>query len=379
MGQPEPPKTVPQQRLVGLDLLRLVAVVLVLGRHMWQPPESWSFSWKLPFQTWHRGGWVGVDLFFVLSGFLVSGLLFNEFKTQGNYSIRRFYLRRFWKILPPFLTLITVTVVVHWIKRWPIPREQLIAELAFLQSYLPGLWNHTWSLAVEEHFYLLLPVLLTFLRKVNPGSPSPFRLILPLTAAVAIATLLARLLNWYQRPSYAHMTHLFASHLRLDSLLFGVSLSYICHFWGEQFIIRLSRLRWGLILGGAGLLAPAFVFSLETTPAVFTGGLTVFYLGSGMLLMGTLLCHPPRCRIVNSMSRLGAYSYSIYLWHMPVISWGVPFAERITGTSLAFVPRVSLYLLGSLTFGVIMAKMVEVPALRLRDYWFPPPAAPSNT
>jgi peptidoglycan/LPS O-acetylase OafA/YrhL len=79
--------------------------MLVLGRHMWSPPESLPSGWKSFFLTWQRGGWVGVDLFFVLSGFLVSGLLFTDYKSRGRLSIGRFYMRRGWKIYPPFFSL----------------------------------------------------------------------------------------------------------------------------------------------------------------------------------------------------------------------------------------------------------------------------------
>lgn len=359
-------------RLVGLDVLRLLAVMLVLGRHMWPPPDTWPSGWRSILLTWQRGGWVGVDLFFVLSGFLVSGLLFTEYKTRGRLSIGRFYTRRGWKIYPPFYTLIAATIVVNRIYGRPVPRRPLVSELLFLQSYLPGLWNHTWSLAVEEHFYLVLPLLLILVLRLNKGSPTPLKPILALAAFVAVSALLLRLLNWYYRPTYSDLTHLFATHLRLDSLFFGVAISYAYHFHTRSFVESLSPWRRRLIVGGTLLLTPAFVFQLETTPFIFTVGLTLFYFGSGMLLVGMLLCNLPRSRLVVSMATLGAYSYSIYLWHMPVSVWGVPLVEQACGTSLGLGVRDAVYLIGSLVVGIVMAKMVEVPALRLRDRWFPP-------
>jgi peptidoglycan/LPS O-acetylase OafA/YrhL len=119
-------------------------------------------------------------------------------------------------------------------------------------------------------------------------------------------------------------------------------------------------------------LTPAFVFQLETTPFIYTSGLTLFYLGSGMLLVGVLLSRVPRRRAILFLATLGAYSYSIYLWHMPVISWGVPLVERAWGSPLGFGISNAIYCIGSLVLGVIMARIVERPALRLRDHWFPP-------
>jgi peptidoglycan/LPS O-acetylase OafA/YrhL len=87
MGTSGPGTIHAKPRLVGLDLLRLVAVILVLGRHMDLPPEDWARAWRTIFLTWQWGGWVGADLFFVLSGFLVSGLLFAEYEARGRLSI----------------------------------------------------------------------------------------------------------------------------------------------------------------------------------------------------------------------------------------------------------------------------------------------------
>jgi peptidoglycan/LPS O-acetylase OafA/YrhL len=359
--------------LAGLDVLRLVAILLVLGRHLSPPPDTWPRAPRALLFAWQQGGWVGVDLFFVLSGFLVSGLLFTEYKSRGRLSIGRFYMRRGWKIYPPFFTLIAVTVIVHNLMyRFPVDRRSLVSELVFVQSYVPGLWNHTWSLAVEEHFYLLLPLVLSLILRLNKGSPTPLKPVLGLAVCIAAFVLFVRLLNWQYRPGYSHITHLFASHLRLDSLFFGVAISYAYHFHTRRFVESLSPWRPWLTIGGTVLLTPAFLFQLETTPFIYTVGLTLFYLGSGMLLVGALLSGLPRSGILVLMATLGAYSYSIYLWHMPMSEWGVPLVEWAFGTSLGFGVSTAVYLIGSLAFGVVMAKIVEVPALRLRDHWFPP-------
>jgi peptidoglycan/LPS O-acetylase OafA/YrhL len=337
------------------------------------PPESWPDACRLPFLVWGRGGWVGVDLFFVLSGFLVSGLLFTEYKSRARLGIGRFYTRRGWKIYPPFFVLIAATIAMHLAARVPLPRAPLASELLFLQSYVAGMWNHTWSLAVEEHFYLLLPLALALVLRWNRGSPAPLQPVLALAAVVALCALLGRLLNWYCRPSYSHLTHLFASHLRLDSLFFGVAISYAYHFHTARFVELLTPWRRALVLVGAILFTPAFVLEVESSPLIYTVGLTVFYLGSGMMVVGVLLSDVPQRPAIVLLAALGAYSYSIYLWHMPVHDWGVPLVEAACGTSVGFGNRVLLYLAGSFAFGVAMAKWVEVPALRLRNRWFPPP------
>lgn len=358
-------------RLPSLDLLRLLAVVLVLGRHMSSPPESWPAIVRLPLLLWIQGGWVGVDLFFVLSGFLVSGLLFNEYKSCGSLGVGRFYMRRGWKIYPPFFVLLAISIAVA-VPRWQtIPIAPIVSELFFLQSYMPGLWGHTWSLAVEEHFYVLLPLTLVSILRWNRGSATPLRPVLAIATVVAVASLGLRLLNWYRLPAYDQLTHLFASHLRFDSLFFGVAISYLYHFHPESFARRYAPWRKALITGGGVLLAPAFAFPLETTPFISTLGLSTFYVGSGMLLVGVLHSRIPAHRSVVLMATLGSFSYSVYLWHLPVLVWGIPIAERALGAPLTFGAGFLVYFGGSFFLGILMAKLVEVPVLRLRDRWFP--------
>ncbi len=236
MGRQEDTQEPARPRLVGLDLLRLIAVLLVIGRHMGSPPIWWPDLVRLPLLALYRGGWVGVDLFFVLSGFLVSGLLFTEFKSRGRLGVVRFFTRRGWKIYPPFFVFIVTTVVVRLLCGWPVDELSLLSELFFLQSYIPGLWHHTWSLAVEEHFYLLLPFTFSILLRVNRNSPTPLKPILTLAVVTGVALLALRVLNWYYRPSYEHLTHLFPTHLRLDSLFYGVAISYAYHFHSDRFV-----------------------------------------------------------------------------------------------------------------------------------------------
>ena len=142
-------------RITGLDLLRFIAVMLVLFRHLHPPADGFS-GWGRILELLQNGGWVGVDIFFVLSGFLVSRLLFSEFKRRGDFFLGRFLVRRAFKIYPAFWVLIAVTVAVRLFRSHPdLSSRNLVNELLFIQNYGFGLWGHTWSLAVEEHFYLL--------------------------------------------------------------------------------------------------------------------------------------------------------------------------------------------------------------------------------
>jgi peptidoglycan/LPS O-acetylase OafA/YrhL len=354
-------------RTLSLDLLRTLAVLLVLGHHLWPAPPDWTMPSRLAFDLWHRGGWVGVDLFFVLSGFLVSGLLFSEYRRSGRTSPWRFYIRRGFKIYPAFFVFLAVSVAVL---AWSgLGRRQVLAEMFFVQNYLPGLWIHTWSLAVEEHFYLALPLVLMVL--VRPGVKGiPFARLPLFVGCICLAVLGLRIWQAGQ-VSYSNRACLFPTHLRMDSLWFGVVIAYFWHFYPVRFRAVLHPWRRWLVAVGVLLLAPAFFFPVATTPFLYTAGLTFFYLGAGALLVGVLLCAVPVNAVTRFLGFLGARSYSIYLWHLPVIVWGVPFLEKVIGARCPFGVRVSLYLVGSLACGVVMAKLVENPALALRDRLFP--------
>ena len=361
-------------RLVGLDLLRLFAVVLVLGRHIPIPNDSVKIPFRGFFELWSRGGWVGVDLFFVLSGFLVSGLLFAEYQARGTISPWRFYVRRGWKIYPAFYVMIGVTLLYYARLDVYFSKSSIISELFFLQGYLPGIWNHTWSLAVEEHFYFLLPLVLSTLLRWNKNSASPLQWVPFVAGSVGVVCLCLRIGRWELHPVYSHQTNLFPTHLRLDGLFFGVALSYFHHFHATRFVSLLKPWRRALVVAGLAMLTPPF-FRPITDPLLFTVGLTVFYVGSGLLLVGALMCDPPREGFagwtLKRLAALGSNSYSIYLWHMPFLVWGVPLVRRAIGLAPGFLGAVAVYILGSLIWGVVMAKCIEMPAIKLRDRWFP--------
>ena len=360
------PATTP--RLAGLDVLRAGAVLLVMGRHMPSPPADSPLALL---GMWQTGGWVGVDLFFVLSGFLVSGLLFNEFKRHGRISPLRFYARRAWKIYPAFFVMIATTVVLKLARGDEFERLQLVAEVLFFQNYERGLWNHTWSLAVEEHFYLLLPLVMLVVLHVRRGGVPSLRPLLLVGALAAVCAYLLRVSTAARIPAFSGYTHVFATQLRLDSLFFGVMLAYPYHFHHDRFLRAVRPWRVPLLAGGLLLLVPAFVLPLEQHPIVYTLGYSVLFLGSGMLLVASLLFDMRRSRALRGVATLGTYSYSIYLWHMPAIAFVMPLLDRLAGGAIPYALRAPLYVGISLTIGVVMARLIEVPALRVRDQRVP--------
>lgn len=327
-----------EMRVAGLDLLRLLAVLLVLFRHM---PGSESFLTV--------GGWVGVDLFFVLSGWLVSGLLFREIQNTGRVDPLRFLIRRGWKIYPPFWCFMLFSA--WWVPRFHSSHDvSWLAEIFFFQNYVQGAWSHTWSLAVEEHFYLALALGVFLLVRYKAIHSLPWLFLLVATAALA-----GRYLQTQDGP----FRELGWTHLRIDSLLFGALLSYWYHFDPAPFWKRWPKSPIALI--SAALFLPAFFFSMEENAWIRVLGPVLFYVGAGglVLTVGQWQTANP---LVRWGGGIGAASYSIYLWHMVVADVAAVMQKR---TDLPIV--VPLYFVGSLIVGVAMAKLIELPALKLRE------------
>jgi peptidoglycan/LPS O-acetylase OafA/YrhL len=356
-------------RLLGLDLLRLLAVLGVIAHHAEAAPDQWTGPWASTFRAWQNLGGLGVDLFFVLSGFLVSGLLFSEYKKHGDISIKRFYVRRAWRIYPAFYTLIVFSYLAYWLGfSWKMRDKQIFSELFFLQNYIPAFWNHTWTLALEEHFYVLLPLILLWLVRRNAGASNPFRS-LPLLVGVSSVLFLAiRVINFAVRTKYSYYTHAWASHLRMDALFFGVGVAYAYHFHFEAFSHYLRPMRYLLIATGiAILLSPLYASFVLTSWYYHTVGFTQTYLGAAALMVGLLMCRIADNAVTRGLAALGAYSYSIYLWHMALMYWVLPkLKDRVT-----WELRTLLFFVGAFVIGLGMAKALELPLLRMRDRWYP--------
>ncbi len=361
-----PPAAASSGRLVALDVLRAVAVVLVLGNHMPAVPEFAEIVRK-PLRLWQHAGWIGVDLFFVLSGFLVSGLLFREQQRRGRLGVGRFLFRRGLKIYPALYFLVAVTIVVRLASGDAVELHQVVGELLFLQNYYGALWGHTWSLAVEEHFYLGLPVVLLVLWRLR-RSANPFGLLPRFFLVVAAISLVARIYLNLVEP-YRHGSHLLVTHLRTDGLLFGVLLSYYFHYSPDAFRDFFAKRGRLLLVGGLLMTGPVLLLPRDSfvTPTI---GLTLVYLTGGVLL-ALLLTRPfPNHPLTRWAAYVGAHSYSIYLWHMPVLNWGAkPLLAQLDAAWWLLVTPA--YMVVSVVVGVGMAKLVEMPVLRLRDHWMP--------
>jgi peptidoglycan/LPS O-acetylase OafA/YrhL len=356
-------------RNLGLDLLRTVAVTLVLGRHMTLPPNSSPLM-----LTWYECGWVGVDLFFVLSGFLISSLLFNEHKKNGFIDVKRFLIRRAFKIYPAFWVFIAVSICITFYETGDVvSARNLVGELLFLQNYVGAMWHHTWSLAVEEHFYLGVACVFALMQLYRPGHD--FRFIPRLFVATALVCLCLRFFTTLILSDFNWRANVFATHIRIDSLFFGVLIAYLCHFRNAEKKLN-GFPSWLLVVVGCLMLSPASAFRLDKTPWLYTVGFMSLYAGSGLFLFAALRLQSCHSWFLTQVGTLGACSYSVYLWHMPVNHYAQSWMNRSSSDS-RYLTYMLIYIAGSFIFGYLMNRLIEFPALELRDRLCPPKAASS--
>ena len=311
---------------------------------------------------------MGVDLFFVLSGYLVSGLLFQEYDKNKTLEISRFLIRRGFKIYPSFWILILVTSLIELFNNRIPPWKAVVSELLFIQNYASSMWPHTWSLAIEEHFYFFIAIGAYYL--TNRKTQNPFSKVPHLLLSIAIFCLIARIYSTTHGPQT--LKHcLFPSHLRFDSLFFGVFLSYLSHYKESLLSHFTHQYRKSLLILGLGILSFAFYQPIENSFFIWKYGLTAFYIGSGCLLLALIAIPMPASKIYLSISKLGKYSYSIYLWHMPFSLWFAVPLSKFFPQNIEWYAYSLIYLTGSLLFGIALSLLIENPALRFRDRFFP--------
>lgn len=388
-------------RWVHLDVLRALAILLVLGPHTpFRLPDN-SIAHDF-FQSWREIGWIGVDLFFVLSGFLIGGLLFHEQRSQGGIRFGRFFLRRTFKIWPSYLVFLAATFV--WdvracsgslASRLSDSLHAIWPYLIHIQNYYSPLVErigHAWSLAVEEHFYLLLPLLLVGMRRWrrNNVSANPFRGLPWVCLGLAAVCLGLRFWAWRGAEEFDEFKNHWPTHLQIDSLFVGVTLAYGVHF-ARPTIETLRPWRWIIGLGGSACLL-AFAWIPFRSLFNATLGYSLLAVGSmGLVLVawfasvpavGAAAVVPAQAGLFRKtvqgctglLAMVGARSYSIYLWHMP---FTVPVMMKLRAhiglwdSRWHYPVMMAIYALLAMGFGSIMFALIEAPAVLLRERWFP--------
>ncbi|MBL0385897.1 acetyltransferase [Tumebacillus sp. ITR2] len=306
--------------MAGLDGLRALAVLAVMAYHL-------HFKWA-------PGGLLGVGVFFVLSGYLITDILASQWERDGKLNLRDFWMRRVRRLLPAMLFL--VLVVVLWVLFVPGSQPSSLAgdvwasvlyinnwwlvfhHVSYFESFgPPSPLGHLWSLAVEEQFYLLWPFLVALCVKFVPSRA--WRTALVLLGAVASAVAMALLYEPGVDPSRVY----YGTDTRAFALLIGAALAWV---WPsaklQESLAKKARVSLDLA-GGAGLLVILLMVWLTNQYQTFLyrGGFVLLSVATAMVV--AMLAHPAS-RLANVLGAqplrwLGVRSYGMYLWHYPII------------------------------------------------------------
>jgi peptidoglycan/LPS O-acetylase OafA/YrhL len=306
-------------------------------------------------------------VFFVLSGFLITGLLLEERQHRGSISLRHFYARRAFRLLPALGLLLLTHLAYVVYEGLPLKREaEALLSITFyasdisqsLHMFIPTELGHTWSLAVEEQFYLVWPSLLLMLLAWRSGGSSRSRTLLPwVFGATLLATNIARVLTWRAQgyPAAYMMPYCHA-----DGLIIGCALAFL---WrqGKLPVARAALYGWAGLLGLIG-----FTFLWTQGPhrtVIYYGGYTLLALAAAGMLNAALV-GSRRITAVFSWRPLratGRVSYGLYLWHLMVLEIIVQHSMRLDRWS-----RAVLGLALSVAATLISWYCVEQPFLRVK-------------
>ena len=345
-------------REVQLDAVRGLAIVLAMGWHLNNGADTSAFMDVLLFPG-RSFGWAGVDLFFVLSGFLVGRLVLSEIQLSDAFDYRRFLVRRGFRLWPVLYVYLAAQLIVAddpW-------QSYFFQVFLHVQNYAETPLAHLWSLAVEEHFYLALGILMPLLIRWRASAR---------TLAFSVIGLMAT--AWALRSAGLavgvdpHDLQV-QTQYRVDALGMGLLIAIAAvHF--PVLFERLKQQR--LILAAAGILGFALLTVLGDGISRVLVGYTVAYLASAALILSVDKVHVPRAvkPIVRALAFLGLYSYSLYIWHNGlgnVVAAKVASVLGITWPDAVVVMKYGASIVGA----VVVSKLIEMPMINLRDRLFP--------
>ena len=365
---------VPAGAIGGLDLLRALAIALVFSGHFAE-----SFATRLGvaapgarFPLFYFG-WTGVDLFFVLSGYLIGRQLWKELRETGHIRIGRFLLRRGLRIWPLYFS--TLAFFAFVLQRQGTDGWALLPDLFCVSNYSSGVISGGWSLSTEEQFYLVVPGLLLLTARFFKGKTAA-RAQWLVPAGLLVLLPVSRLLTLRRHPDLEGVATLPPDllytpfHTHCDGLLVGLVLAGLSV--AAPALLERRRLRDNLLLPAgllaAGVLLRRFDKSLFAFSALglIYGGLVLFVLrdGSGFSRL-------TRWRGFHLVSRL---SYGMYLNHLEIFPHGVIWLgtwlrPRLGEGTLLFTAIYLACFLASLLIAAITFSLIEYPFLELRDRW----------
>lgn len=338
-------RVIAQGRNHLLDAVRGVAILLILYYHLFRQ----AFENNLPWVAKLMGlSWTGVDLFFILSGYLLGGILIRNRNSKNYY--RTFYGRRFLRILVPYwiaIALLFLTVRAPGSPWMYLTFTQNIVW-AVNNDWGPIFILPTWSLAVEEQFYLVLPLLI----RLCPPKRLPYVLVALFLAAPA-----CRLLSGYYVSTLASYI---LPVCRMDSLFLGVMIAWAMHTQHvQEKLLAHLRLLWAIIAATGAFILYALAEGPGSSNALMTGpGYSIVALFYGAVMTVLLVKKIILPRSFQFLTWFGLGAYSLYLFHLPIERQISPlFGPHITG---------ALAIVGSaIIIAAIVWRYIEAPLIRV--------------
>jgi len=351
--------------LPGLDGLRAIAIIGVLLYHAGI--------------DWVPGGFLGVDVFFVLSGFLITSLILEEYDRAGRIDFKRFYIRRARRLLPAvFVLLIAVGIAVLLFYRDALSafREDALATLLYLnnwwyifvdQSYFesmgrPPLLKHLWSLSIEEQFYLIWPAVALLL--VRRGGRPLIRRVAILVAVASTAWMAYLAIRGGYPVDADPSRAYFGTDSHIMGLLIGAALATV---WrpgrlsasiprGAQVLVT------GIGVTMIAVIAGFYLFVGEFTPWLYRGGFLALAVFTAVLIAAATHPASPLGAVlgIGVLRYLGRRSYGIYLWHWPVFMVTRPGIDVPWSEPVAFVARLTI----TVVIAEVSYRLVEMPIRR---------------
>ena len=359
-------------RLHGLDHLRAIAILLVMIFHYGRGIPSWL-------EPIQQIGWTGVDLFFVLSGYLIGFQLLKEFKDKKEIDFKRFYLKRFFRIIPAYLAVLILYFSIGSLREGsglpPLWRFLTFTQNFGLDTPTQKTFSHAWSLCVEEQFYLLLPITIILMFQSRLQKLTPYLMV----GLIGIGILI-RIHNWneFVQPYIDSGSRrlmiqgllekvYYPSHNRMDGLIIGVMIASVFNFKPrvQDFLTKYGNivLLFGLILF---VIAYQVCQNLILYKAMIYG-LPLISLAYGFIVVGAI---SPTCIIYKLKSRftfvIATLSYAIYLTHKQIYHF-VKIISKDMDNGFIQQNVFWICLLGALIGGLTLHVLIEKPFMKLRD------------
>jgi peptidoglycan/LPS O-acetylase OafA/YrhL len=360
--QPGAPTTAEFAHVPALDGVRAIAVILVLLFHNYQTAPGGSHAWD--------GGFLGVDVFFVLSGFLITSLLLHEHERSERIDLRRFWSRRARRLLPAlFVAVVGAALLAKFVYAPAIAanvRGESISSLLYVENWYrlntmasPSVLSHTWSLSVEEQWYVIWPLLLGGLLIWARGRKG---LLLGAVGMLALASAIECYFLFSGIGSRAYN----GTDTRAQSLLVGAGLAILLLYRPPK------PSRWLQVGGWVAVVLIAVTIAKTHWNAdefMFRGGFFVFALGVALLIAA--IVRSPDALLTKALAfrplaAIGLISYGLYLYHLPIFYWFDGAHTHMRGIQLLTVRLV-------VTFAIAIASYyaIERPLRRGRTLDWP--------